>query len=372
MFSEWDDASVGLRVELLRGIYGNGFDHPSTIQKQTLPLITSGRDLVAQAQSGTGKTGAFCVGVLQRLDLSAGTQAIILAPTRELSGQIKSVFDKLGTFMKTESVLLVGGAPMDRTVQQVRENPHALIGCPGRTLDILNRGLVDTTKIKMIVLDEADEMLSQGFRDQLHQIFQHLTSEAQVLMFSATMSESLQSTIGKIMNNPEQILITADQLTLEGIAQHYITVANDQVKFEIVKDLYASVAVSQSIIYCNSVKRVQDLYEAMKNDGFPVCCMHSDMDRITRTDTYDEFKAGKHRMLISSDITSRGIDIQQVSIVINFDLPKGVDTYLHRIGRSGRWGRKGTAINLVSKFDREKMEEIQRHYKITLTEFTSF
>lgn len=369
MFTHWDDKGVNLKMELLRGIYGTGFEEPSPIQKQAIPLILSGRDLLAQAQSGTGKTGAFCIGVLQQLTMS-GPEAIILSPTRELAIQTKEVFDKLGSAMGVRSKLLIGGSPIDHDLSDVRRNRyHALIGCPGRVCDFLNNRVITSTDIKIIVLDEADEILSQGFQEQVQTIFKFMSEAAQVLMFSATVSESLKDIMHKIMNNPEQILVESSMLTLEGISQHYVMVQHDRDKFEVLKDLYAGLTVSQSIIYCNSVKRVHDLYTSMKSEGYPVCCIHGEMDRTARTEAYNEFKSGKYRMLISSDITARGIDIQQVSVVINFDIPKVVETYLHRIGRSGRWGRKGMGINFVTTYDIDKMKAIEKYYSTEITEF---
>jgi translation initiation factor 4A len=223
----------------------------------------------------------------------------------------------------------------------------------------------------LIVLDEADEILSQGFQSQLYNIFQYLTDQVQVVMFSATIKEELHEISNKIMRDPIKILVKSEMLTLEGISQFYISFQNDQDKIEALKDLYNFISMSQSIIYCNSVKRVVDLYHVMKSSGFPVCCIHSDMDKQDRQNAYQEFKSGKYRVLISSNVTARGIDIQQVSTVINFDLPKCVDTYLHRIGRSGRWGRKGVGINFITNYDTDKMKEIESHYGTQIKEFPS-
>lgn len=373
MFQHWDEPTVNLKLELLRGIYAAGFDAPSPIQQQAIPLILKGGDLVAQAQSGTGKTGAFCIGVLQTMTDAPTAQTIILSPTRELAVQTKEVFDKLGSAMKVRSKLLIGGTSVDNDIQDVRRNrPQAFIGCPGRVCDFLNHRVIDATEIRNIVLDEADEMLSQGFQPQVQAIFKSLSEQAQVLMFSATISEGLLQMIPLIMKpSYDKILVDSTMLTLEGIAQHVIFVNNDHEKFDVLKDLYAGLAVSQSIIYCNSVKRVHDLYTAMRNEQFPVCCIHGEMDRESRTDAYAQFKAGKYRMLISSDVTARGIDIQQVSVVINFDVPKGVETYLHRIGRSGRWGRKGLGLNFVTKYDMDKIQAIEKYYGTQITEFKS-
>jgi len=370
MIEAWDDPALGLHLSTLRGIYANGFEQPSPIQKQAILPIVQGRDVLAQAQSGTGKTGAFCIGAIERCSADKKeAQCLILSPTRELAMQTQSVFDKLASQTGLTTHLLVGGTPVDRDIRDIqRTKPQVLVGCPGRILDFMNRRVFDSATLRIVILDEADEILSQGFVDQLHSIFQFLPESVQVAMFSATIPDSLEAITQKIMRDPVSILVKAEQMTLEGIAQYYVIFETDNDKFLALKDLYENISVSQSIIYCNSVKRVIDLYDAMKQAKFPVCCIHSDMDRGERTHAFQEFKAGKYRVLISSNVTARGLDVQQVSIVINFDIPKDVHTYLHRIGRSGRWGRKGVGINFVTKYDRDKMRAIEAHYHTQIEE----
>jgi superfamily II DNA/RNA helicase len=359
-----------LKTPLLRGIFSIGFEKPSPIQSQAIPVILKGSDIIAQAQSGTGKTGAFCISAIEKCSTEPSLQCIILSPTRELSIQTQSVFEKLASYTGITSQLLIGGVPIDTDIKHMKQHKsQVLIGCPGRVLDFLNRHVSPSSGIHLIILDEADEILSQGFQTQLYNIFQHLSDKTQVVMFSATIKSELQEISKKIMNNPVELLVKSEMLTLEGISQFYISFKTDQDKIDALKDLYNFISVSQSIIYCNSVKRVIDLYMIMKTAGFPVCCIHSDMDKTERSQSYNEFKHGKYRVLISSNITARGIDIQQVSTVINFDLPKCVDTYLHRIGRSGRWGRKGVGINFITNYDVEKMKEIEQHYGTQIKEF---
>jgi translation initiation factor 4A len=246
--------------------------------------------------------------------------------------------------------------------------PHVICGCPGRVYDMLRRDKLSIKTIKLVILDEADEMLSSGFKDQIYNIFQYFNNDIQVALFSATLPESITPIIEKIMRNPVKICVKAEMLTLEGIGQYYIAVDDDRQKYETLKHIFSYLSMSQCIIYCNSVKRVCDLYEAMREDEFPVCCIHSNMDFPTRTASFNQFKNGSSRVLISSNVTARGIDIQQVGVVINFDLPKDIHTYLHRIGRSGRWGRKGTGINFITRRDIGKMKEIERHYATEIRE----
>ena len=366
----WEDDKANIRTDLLRGIYANGFETPSPIQKQAIIPMIIKKDVIAQAQSGTGKTGAFIIGSLQTCDMSSNTvQVLILAPTRELAMQIQSVFESIGGPMKARSRLLIGGIPLEDDTSILRSNPPQFaIGCPGRVLDILRRRIFDSRTIHLIILDEADEMLSIGFKEQVYDIFQFLHKDVQVGLFSATMPESVHALTDKFMRSPVKILVKTDMLTLEGISQFHIAFETDIDKFNALKDLYECISVSQSIIYCNSVRRVTDLYEAMKEENFPVCCIHSGMEKGERTEVYKEFKSGKHRVLISSDLTSRGLDVQQVSTVINFDVPRCVNTYLHRIGRSGRWGRKGVGISFVTRYDVPKMRSIETHYHTQIPE----
>jgi len=233
------------------------------------------------------------------------------------------------------------------------------------------RKYFDTKTVELIVLDEADEMLSTGFKEQVYNIFQYLNNDVQICLFSATMPKELSALTERFMRNPIKILVKQEMLTLEGIAQYYIALEDDQQKYATLKDIFKLISLSQCIIYCNSVKRVSDLYDAMKEDQFPVCTIHSNMEREERTQSYEDFKIGKYRVLISSNVTARGIDIQQVSTVINFDIPKCVHTYLHRIGRSGRWGRKGTGINFVTKRDIPRIKQIEQHYGTEIQEMPS-
>jgi translation initiation factor 4A len=265
--------------------------------------------------------------------------------------------------------VLFGGSTVEEGSSFSNKNtPHVICGCPGRVYDMMRRDRIRGKDIKLIILDEADEMLSSGFKEQVYNIFQYLNSTVQVALFSATLPESIFPIIKKIMRNPVRISVKREMLTLEGIKQFYIAVDDDRQKYATLKTLFAYLSFSQCIIYCNSIKRVSDLYEAMKEDEFPVCCIYSTMEKAARDAAFNDFRSGASRVLISSNVTARGIDIQQVSIVINFDLPKCVHTYLHRIGRSGRWGRKGVGINFITRRDVTKMKEIEGHYACQVNE----
>lgn len=365
----WDQ--LDLNPSLLRGIYAYGFEKPSPIQQRAIKYIVTGKDVIGQAQSGTGKTATFTIGALQRVNISEpNTQVLILSPTRELSTQTSRVVSSLGSFMNGLKIqTLFGGSSIEEGSSFSNKNvPHIICGCPGRVYDMMRRDKISSKYIKIIVLDEADEMLSSGFKEQVYNIFQYLNQDVQVCLFSATMPDSMNAIVEKIMRNPLRITVKREQLTLEGIKQYYIAIDDDRQKYITLKNLYSFITASQSIIYCNSVKRVQDLYEAMCEDGFPVCRIHSNMDKSERDKAFNEFRSGGSRVLISSNVTARGIDIQQVSIVINFDLPKCVHTYLHRIGRSGRWGRKGLGINFITRRDIINLKKIEEHYETQIME----
>jgi len=368
----WDD--LDLNSKLLRGIFGYGFEKPSPIQQKAIKPIILGKDVVAQAQSGTGKTATFTIGALSNVDVSNNnTQVLVLSPTKELTLQTAKVFESLGGMIDGLKVqTLYGGSIIEESSSfSNKKNPHVICGCPGRVFDMMRRDRISAKKIKLIILDEADEMLSAGFKEQVYNIFQYLNNEVQVVLVSATLPDCINSIVDKIMRNPIRISVKREMLTLEGISQFYVAIDDDRQKYLTLKEIFSHLSVSQCIIYCNSVKRVQDLYEAMKEDEFPVCRIHSGMDKNEREKSFQDFRIGNSRVLISSNVTARGIDIQQVSIVINFDLPKCVNTYLHRIGRSGRWGRKGVGINFITRRDIIKMKEIEAHYSTQITELPS-
>jgi len=368
-FEKWDELDIP--IQLLRGIYAYGFETVSPIQKKAIKPIISGRDVIAQAQSGTGKTATFTIGALSVIDVDLKSpQVLILSPTRELTKQTANVINGIGCMMPKLNVqVLIGGTFIKDDMDLMIDNPpHIIAACPGRIFDVIKRNRNITKNIKTIILDEADEMLSSGFKEQIYNIFQYLNNRIQICLFSATIPNYIQEIINKIMKDPIRIEVKSEQLTLEGISQYYVAIENDLQKYDTLKDLYSIISVSQCIIYANSLKRVNDLYQAMLTDGFPVCCIHGSMEKEERDKAFTEFKLGKFRVLISSNVTARGIDIQQVSVVINFDLPKDIHTYLHRIGRSGRWGRKGVGINFITRRDVTKIREIEQHYATEITE----
>ena len=365
----WEDLDINHK--LLRGIFAYGFEKPSPIQQKAIKPLIEKRDIVAQAQSGTGKTATFTIGALSNIDINDNnTQVLVLSPTKELTIQTARVFEGLSCMMEGIRIkTLYGGSIIeDSSVFSNKNTPHVICGCPGRVFDMMRRDRISSKEIKLVILDEADEMLSAGFKEQVYNIFQYFRNDIQVALFSATLPDGINSIIDKIMRDPVRISVRREMLTLEGIKQFYIAVDDDRQKYNTLKTLFSFFSVSQCIIYSNSIKRVQDLYEAMSEDEFPVCRIHSNMEKNERENAFNDFKSGKSRVMISSNVTARGIDIQQVSIVINFDLPKCVNNYLHRIGRSGRWGRKGVGINFITRRDVPKIKEIEKHYSTQIDE----
>tara|TARA_Y100001980_G_C14547336_1_gene327843 strand:+ start:1376 stop:2530 length:1155 start_codon:yes stop_codon:yes gene_type:complete len=377
-FETWDDDHLDLNTNLLRGIYSYGFETPSPIQKKAIIPILNKKDVIAQAQSGTGKTGAFTISILQSIDPEINsTQAIIMSPTRELSKQIYDVLNSIGYLLKYKTCLMIGGTRIDKQINECKEEtPKIVVGCPGRIFDLLCRRVIDSNTIKILAIDEADEMLSYGFKEQIYNIFQILNSDMQVLLFSATMPEDLKKISQKFMRDPVEIYVKQEQLSLQGIKQFYVFLLSEQEKALSLMDIFNTISMTQCIIYCNSVDRCEYLYEYMKKEDFPVSIMHSKLSQDERVEAYNKLKKGETRVLISTDLFSRGIDVQQVSYVINYDIPKNVNTYLHRIGRSGRWGRKGVAINFITKYDKHKLNEVERYYHTIIDElplnFSSF
>jgi len=364
--------NMGLKEELLRGIYSYGFEKPSLIQQKAIMPLIHGRDIIGQAQSGTGKTATFSVGVLQRVDTTKDEcQALILAPTRELAQQSQRVVTHLGDYLNIKCHGCVGGTSVDQDVQALQSGVHVVVGTPGRVWDMIQRKALNPDKIKLFVLDEADEMLSNEFKDQIYEIFKFLPEDVQVGLFSATMDKEVLDVTRQFMNNPIRILVQAEELTLEGIRQFFINVEKEEWKLDTLCDLYDTLSITQAVIFCNTKKKVQFLTEQMRKRDFTVSATHSEISQNERELILKEFRSGSSRVLICTDLLARGIDVHQVSVVINYDLPKNFDKYIHRIGRSGRFGRKGVAINFVTENDGNTLREIERYYNTQIDEMPS-
>ena len=359
-----------LRDELLRGIYAYGFEKPSAIQQRAIIPMIMGRDTIAQAQSGMGKTATFVIGILQNIDTSVRkVQALILAPTRELAQQIQKVVVALGDYMGLHCHICIGGTMVNEDIRIFQtETPHVVVGTPGRVYDMIQRRVLGTSAIKTFCLDEADEMLSRGFKEQIYDVFQFMPPTCQVGLFSATMPQDVLEMTQKFMRDPLRILVRKDELTLEGIKQFYIAVEKEEWKLDTLCDLYETLTITQAIIYTNTRRKVEWLTEKMGERDFTVSMLHGEMDQKERDLIMREFRSGSSRVLVTTDLLARGIDVQQVSLVINYDLPTNRENYIHRIGRSGRFGRKGVAINFLTDNDVRTLRDIEQFYQTTIDE----
>jgi len=360
---------LDLQEGLLRGIYSYGFERPSAIQQRAIKPVIAGRDTIGQAQSGTGKTATFAIGALQRMDFNNhNCQALILAPTRELAQQIQKVVLALGDYLKVKCHSCIGGTSVRDDIDRLREGQHVVVGTPGRVMDMLGKRHLRADDLLTFVLDEADEMLSRGFKDQIYDIFKALPPNVQVCLFSATMAPEILDLTTKFMRDAVRILVKKDELTLEGIRQFYVAIEKEEWKIDTLCDLYETLTITQAIIYCNTRRKVDFLADQMSKRDFTISTMHAELDQKDRDLIMREFRSGSSRVLISTDLLARGIDVQQVSLVINYDLPQNLENYLHRIGRSGRFGRKGVAINFVTNSDVRTMKDIEKYYHTQIEE----
>lgn len=368
----FDDMS--LKEDLLRGIYAYGFEKPSAIQQRAIMPVVEGHDTIAQAQSGTGKTGTFSISILQRIDTSAealagGPQALVLAPTRELAQQSQKVMSALGTHLGVTVHACVGGTAVREDMAAFSRGVHVVVGTPGRVQDMITRGAFHVSNLKVFCLDEADQMLDRGFKEQIYEIFScGLPKDMQVALFSATMPVVALELTERFMRDPKRILVKRDELTLDGIKQFYVNVQKEDWKLDTLCDLYETLTITQSIIYCNTRRKVDMLVEQMLSRSFTVSATHGEMEQRDREAILKEFRSGATRVLITTDLLARGIDVQQVSMVINYDLPTNRENYIHRIGRSGRFGRKGVAINFVTEADFPYLKDIEDFYHTKIEE----
>lgn len=364
-----DDYNWFIYTNYILGIYAYGYENPSSIQQRAILPITEGRDVLAQAQSGTGKTATFTISALQRIDENEkATQALILAPTRELALQIQKVVLSIGLHLNVTVHASIGGTSTKDDIDALKAGAQIVVGTPGRVFDMIDRRFMRTDKIKMFILDEADEMLSSGFKEQIYNIFRLLPETTQVVLLSATMPQDVLEVTTKFMRNPVRILVKKDELTLEGIKQFFINLEEEQYKLDCLLDIYDSISVTQAVIFCNTRRKVEFLTEKLTENKFTVSAIHSELSQQERDTIMNEFRTGSSRILISTDLLARGIDVQQVSLVINYDLPSNKENYIHRIGRGGRFGRKGVAINFVTDKDVGMMREIERFYSTQISE----
>ena len=362
-----------LKKKLIQGIYNYGFEKPSVIQQKGIVPIIMKKDIIAQAQSGTGKTATFVIGTLQTLESdSSSIKILVIVPTRELAHQIQEVYTSIGCYMDAPTQVCTGGSKLSVDVHFLKKKPpQVLIGTPGRLLDLFSTNSSVISSLNFIVIDEADEMFSKGFKVQVFKIIKYIPKSSNIAFFSATLPKDILKIIELFMNDPIRILVKKDELTLEGIKQFYIAVDEEQWKLDVLCDLYKRIRIKQAIIYVNTRKKVEWLSKKMIQNGFDASQLHGDMSHTERGGIMKKFRSGLIKVLITTDLLSRGIDVEQVSLVINFDLPMSKESYIHRIGRSGRFGRKGLAINFLGRLDVPILREIEVYYSTSVEEMPS-
>ncbi|CAF3735704.1 unnamed protein product [Adineta steineri] len=348
-----------LKRELLMGVYEKGWEKPSPIQEHSIPIALTGRDVLARAKNGTGKTGAYAIPVIERIDPTKNAiQAVILVPTRELALQTSAICMELSKHLHLRVMVTTGGTALREDIARLQEVVHIVIATPGRLLDLVNKSLAKLDACRVIVLDEADKLLSQDFNHLLDDVIYHLPQDRQIMLYSATFPLTVDDFIKKHMRNPYEINLM-EELTLKGITQYYAFVQERQ-KVHCLNTLFSKLQVNQSIIFCNSTQRVELLAKKITDLGYSCYYIHSKMRQDHRNRVFHDFRTGLCRNLVCSDLFTRGIDIQAVNVVINFDFPKLSETYLHRIGRSGRFGHYGIAISLITYEDRFSLHKIEQ------------
>ena len=374
-YSSFDE--MGIQDQILRGLYGFGFEKPSPIQRKAIVPMIAGRDLLAQAQSGTGKTGTFVIGGSCRIDPSKNeVQMVVISPTRELADQTASVAKGIGNYAGIRVHTATGGPPVSEDLailQQSKIGPphvaHILAVTPGRFYDLLNRKALSPATVRVLVLDEADQMLEARFREQIHCILSlGWPQTCQVALLSATMIPELVDVAKTLLRDPVEILLPPDNVTLEGIKQFHVEVPREDQKLDTLCDIYDHLSIQQAAIFVNTRAKAEWLANKMRSRGFDLSYIHSEMDVEERKARMNDFRRGSCRVIISTDLLARGIDVQQVSLVINYELPVQRENYIHRIGRSGRYGRKGASINLITEREKRTQDDIENFYKTKILE----
>ncbi|CCW68668.1 unnamed protein product [Phytomonas sp. Hart1] len=360
--------SMGLKEGLLRGMYSFGYKQPTAIQKRFILPFIQRQDLVAQACSGSGKTSAFCICLLQACDPQQRvTQALILSPTRELAAQTQDLCNDIGHHMGITAYACVGGRSTEEDMRRLEAGVQIVSGTPGRVFDMIKRKCLRVEALQTLVLDEADEMLGKGFKAQIHDIYR-MVPPLQVILVSATLPADVLDMTEKFMTDPVRILVKRDEITVDSIVQYFVTVDEEKNKLNTLFDLYDSLTVAHAIIFCNTRKKVDQLVKKMTKEKFIVSAIHGDMPQAERDEIMRNFREGNSRVLITTDLWSRGIDVERVTLVINYDLPLSREQYIHRIGRTGRLGRKGLAISFVKRDELRLLKDIEQFYATQIEE----
>ena len=363
--------SLNLKADLLKGVYLHGFTQPSKIQIKGIGSINTGKDCILQSQSGTGKTATYLLGVMNRLESKEkGCQGIIITPTRELAEQVYAVACNLTKYTEFKITKCIGGSDVRQNRTDLKVS-SLVIGTLGRISHMIEEKQINIHKIKFIVLDEADDLLSDGISENIHYIFDKAPCGIQIVLISATMSINVFNASKQFQYDPIKILLKNNEIITDLISQFYLDVETEELKFDTLLDLYNLVSTSQTIIFCNTIRKVEWLEEQLKKNNFTITVIHSNMTQPERDSVIKDFRDGKTRLLLTTDLLSRGIDIPQVNMVINYDLPINKETYVHRIGRCGRFDKKGVAITMVKMSDATDIKtfnKMKHYYKMDIVE----
>jgi ATP-dependent RNA helicase DeaD len=358
---------LNLSEEILHALSDMGFEEATPIQAKSIPVILEGKDLIGQAQTGTGKTCAFGIPAIEMIDAdSEDIEVLVLSPTRELAIQSAEEIKNTAKYKKNIKILPVyGGQPIDRQIMALKKRPQIIIGTPGRVMDHMRRHTIKLTGLKMIILDEADEMLNMGFREDIDTILEKVPEKIQTILFSATMSDEILEITKKYQNEPVHIQVTHKELTVPGIEQYYLEV-NPQNKLEVLSRLIDVNDIKLSLVFCNTKRRVDELAASLQARGYSAEALHGDMRQEQRDKVMSLFRRGNIDVLIATDVAARGIDVNDVEAVFNYDLPNDEEYYVHRIGRTGRAGKSGKSYTFITGREIIKLKDIQHFTKSTI------
>jgi ATP-dependent RNA helicase DeaD len=355
--------SLGLRPQLVRAVTELGYENPTPIQEGAIPALLGGRDVLGQAQTGTGKTAAFALPMLEKLDLTArGVQGLVLAPTRELAVQVAEAIYQYGRYWGVRVLPIYGGSSYTRQMKRLQEGVHVVVGTPGRVIDLIQRDVLDLSHVHFLVLDEADEMLKMGFIDDVETILKETPEDRQTALFSATLAEPIRRLASKYMHDPVSVTIAKKDLTVPQTEQRYYLV-HEESKVAALGRLLEAEDVQSALIFTRTKVGAAQLAETLMGRGFPVEAIHGDLSQEARETVMRRFRRGHINVLVATDVAARGLDIENVSHVINFDMPYDAEDYVHRIGRTGRAGREGIAITLVTPRERRWLKTIEQFTK---------
>lgn len=358
--------SFAINEKIVQALNNMGFEEATPIQEKVIPLLLEGKDLIGQAQTGTGKTAAFGIPLIEKIDMDEeAIQAMVLTPTRELAIQVAEELTKIGKYKRVNVVAVYGGQEIERQIRALKKRPQVIVGTPGRLQDHLRRRTIRLHSLNMVVLDEADEMLDMGFIEDIQAILAAVPKERQTLLFSATMPPKIKQLAQQFMNDPEHISVIPKELTVPNIDQSYIEVPERQ-KFDALCRLIDIDNPELSIVFGRTKRRVDELSEGLVIRGYQAAGIHGDMTQRQRDEVMRKFKEGQLDILVATDVAARGLDISGVTHVYNFDIPQDPESYVHRIGRTGRAGQKGVAITFVVPRELEYLKMIERVAKITL------